>query len=96
MEFAREEALKLVSTFRAGVVPRKRPGHHPKPQITAAYLDWKAGMSGEALYEKHIPGWKKHHRYRRIGEQKTLMDAIRSRRRQACDGTNTPTHPSAS
>jgi len=31
-------------------------------------------MRGEALYLIHIPGWKEHHRYHRLGEQKTLMD----------------------
>jgi len=81
----REEALKLVSLFRAGVVPRRRAGRRPKPQITAAYQDWKAGMRGVALFRKHIPGWKDHNRYHRIGEQKTLMDAIRSRYRRERD-----------
>jgi hypothetical protein len=81
-DLTREEYQRLVSFFRAGIVPRRQPGRRPKPQVTAAYLDWKAGMRGEALYEKYIPGWKKHHRYRRIGEQKTLMDAIRNRYRR--------------
>jgi hypothetical protein len=78
----REECLRLVSAFRAGMVPRRRAGRRPKPQVTAAYLDWKAGMRGVALFRKHIPGWDGHHRYRKIGEQKALMDAIRSRARR--------------
>jgi hypothetical protein len=81
-DLTRDECLKLVSVFRAGVVPRRRAGRRPKPQVTAAYLDWKAGMRGVALFRKHIPGWDKHNRYHRIGEQKELMDAIRSRRRR--------------
>jgi hypothetical protein len=78
----RDECLRLVSAFRAGIVPRRRAGRRPKPQVTAAYLDWKAGMRGVTLFRKHIPGWEGHHRYRKIGEQKTLMDAIRSRSRR--------------
>jgi hypothetical protein len=54
----REECLRLVGVFRAGIVPRRRSGHRPKPQVTAAYLDWKAGMRGVALFRKHVPGWE--------------------------------------
>jgi len=71
-----------VSAFRAGVVPRRRAGRRPKPQVTAAYLDWKAGTRGVALCVKHIPGWVTHDRYRKIVERKALMDAIRSRHRR--------------
>ena len=78
----REQCLKLVSAFRAGVVPRRRAGRRPQPQVTAAYLDWKMGMRGVALFRKHILGWDKHNRYHRIGEQKELLDAIRSRYRR--------------
>jgi hypothetical protein len=65
----RDECLRLASAFRAGVVPRRRAGRRPKPQVTAAFLDWKAGMRGVALFRKHIPGWDGHHSYRKIGEQ---------------------------
>ena len=78
----RDEGLRLVSVFRAGVVPRRRAGRRLKPQVTAAYLDWNAGMRGVALFRKHVPGWEGHHRYRRMGEQKALMDPIRSRSRR--------------
>ena len=87
----REECLKLLSAFRAVVVPRRRAGRRPKPQVTAAYLDWKTGMRGEALFRKHIPGWATHNRYRKIVERKALMDAIRSRHRRE----RNPTTPSA-
>jgi hypothetical protein len=78
----REQWLKLVSVFRAGVLPGRRAGRRPKSQVTAAYLYWKAGMRGVALFRKHIPGWEKHNRYHRMGEQKELMDAIRGRHRR--------------
>jgi hypothetical protein len=83
----RDECLKLLSVFRAGLVPRRRAGRRPQPQVTAAYLDWKTGIRGVALFRKHIPGWQKHNRYRRIAEEKRLMDAIRSRYRRERDGT---------
>jgi len=78
----REECLGLVSAFRAGVVPRRRAGRRPKAQVTAAYLDWKSGMRGAPLCLKHIPGWEKHNRYRRMAEEKRPLDAIRSRSRR--------------
>jgi hypothetical protein len=78
----RDECLRLVSVFRAGLVPRRRAGRRPKPQVTAAYLDWKAGMRGVALCVKPIPGWATHNRYRKIVERKALTDAIRSRHRR--------------
>ncbi len=78
----REESLRLVSAFQSALVPRRRAGRRPKPQVTAAYLDWKAGMRGVALHRKHIPGSEKHNRYRRMAEEKRLMDAIRSRCRR--------------
>jgi hypothetical protein len=78
----REESLTRVNAFRAGVVPRRKSGRRPKPQITDAFRDWKAGMCGVVLYRKHISGWERHNRYHRIGEQKALMDAIRSRVRR--------------
>jgi hypothetical protein len=78
----REEAMKLVSAFRARIVPRRTPGSRKKPQVTAALMDFRAGMRSAALFRKHIPGWEKHNRYRRMAEEKRLMDAIRSRRRR--------------
>ncbi len=78
----REEWEQLARAFRSNVVPKRKPGRRRKAQVTAALADWKAGVRGIELYRKHIPGWERHHRYRRIGEQKGLMDAIRSRRRR--------------
>jgi hypothetical protein len=56
--------------------------------VTAALADWKAGIRGVALFQKHIPGWQKHNRYRRMAEEKRLMDAIRSRDRRAKQNRN--------
>jgi hypothetical protein len=78
----REEWERLSRTFRSNVVPQRRPGRRRKPQVTAAYLDWRFGVRGVDLFRKHIPGWEGHHRYRKIGEQKALLDAIRSRIRR--------------
>jgi len=82
---SREECIRLANVFRSAVVPRRKPGRRQKPQVTAAYLDWKNGMRGADLYRKHIPGWAGHNRYHRMGEQKELMDAIRSRFRRGQD-----------
>jgi hypothetical protein len=79
---SRDESVKLTKSFRSAVVPRRKPGRQPSTRVTAAYSDWKAGMRPGELCEKHIPGWRKHNRYRRNGEMKALMDAIRTRRRR--------------
>ena len=76
------ERFRLANICLGGLVPKRKAGRRPKPQVTAAYLDWKTGMRGVALFRKHISGWEKHNRYHRIGEQKELMDAIRSRFRR--------------
>ena len=79
---SRDEFIKLAKGFRSAVVPRRKPGRQPKARITAAYLDWKAGPRGVDLCRKHIPGWEGHNHYRKRGEQRELMDAIRSRNRR--------------
>jgi hypothetical protein len=79
---SRDEFVKLARAFRSAIVPRRKPGRQPSTRVTAAYADWKAGTKPRALCEKHIPGWAKHNHYRRNGERKALMDAIRNRRRR--------------
>jgi len=77
-----EECERVARAFRSAVIPKRKPGRRRNARITAAYLDWKDGIRGRALYLKHIPGWERHHRYRRNGEQKALIDAVRSRDRR--------------
>jgi hypothetical protein len=81
---SRDEFIRLSRAFRSAVVPRRKPGRQPSTRVTAAYANWKTGMRPRAICEKHIPGWAKHNRCRRSGEQKALMDAIRSRKRREC------------
>lgn len=78
----REDCSRLARAFQVAVIPKRKPGRRPKPQVTAAYDDWKAGIRGAELYAKHIPSWTTHNRYRKIVEQKTLIDAIRARLRR--------------
>jgi hypothetical protein len=84
----REECIRVASAFRSAVVPKRKPGRRRKAHVTAALADWKAGIRGVALFQKHIPGWQKHNRYRRMAEEKRLMDAIRSRDRRAKQNRN--------
>jgi hypothetical protein len=78
----RDEWIQVVRAFGSAIVPKRKAGRPRKAQVTAALADWKAGMRGVDLYRKHIPGWQSHNRYRRMAEQKSLLDAIRSRRRR--------------
>jgi hypothetical protein len=87
---SRDQFIRLSKAFRSAVVPRRKPGRQPSTLVSAAYADWKAGMKPRALCEKHIPAWATHNHYRRNGEQKALMDAIRSRYRRE---RNTPILP---
>lgn len=68
--------------FKSGLFPKNKPGRRPKEQITAAYLDWTAGIRGVQLYQKHIPKWEQKSRWRRKAEQRVLLDAICSRARR--------------
>ena len=79
MSEARGKACSASDWFRGA-----RAGRRPKkPQVTAAYSSTgNAGTRGVALFRKHIPGWTTHNHYRRVGEQKALLDAIRSRSRR--------------
>ena len=78
----RHELLKLHTAFRHALFPAKPPGRRRKEGVTAAHMDWKNGMRGIELYRKHIPGWEKHSRWRRAGEQRALRDVIHSRERR--------------
>ena len=73
---------KVLAAFRHTIYPVKRAGRRKKEQITVAHRDWKNGMRGLELYQKHIPGWEKCSHWRRKGEARRLMDAIRSRERR--------------
>jgi len=79
---SRIEALRVATEFKTALVPKRKGGRPPSDRITRAFEDWKAGMRGVTLFAKHIPGWHKHNRYRRMGEQKALTDAIRNRWRR--------------
>jgi hypothetical protein len=78
----RRMCQKVLTAFRHTIYPVKRPGRRKKQQITEAHRDWKEGMRGTKLYQKHIPGWEKCSHWRRQGEARRLMDAIRSRERR--------------
>ena len=80
----REDYIRVARAFRSAIAPKRKPGRRPKAQVTAALVDWKAGVRGVALYRKHVPGWEKHGEWRRKAETRALMDAIRSRRRREC------------
>ena len=78
----RSERIKLVSTFRRILIPPRRRGRRPKETITSAHRDWKNGIRGLALYRAYIPRFDKHSLWRRMAEQRALMDAIYSRERR--------------
>jgi hypothetical protein len=82
LEIKGRDRLKIVRVFRSQIIPPGRPGRRRKERITAAHRDWKNGIRGVALYRKHIEGWDKHGQWRRKGEERRLMDAIRSRERR--------------
>jgi len=76
------ERLHVANAFRRQLIPPGKPGRKRSSKITAAYLDWKEGLKGVALYRKHIRGWDRHNYWRRKVESRALMDAIRTRERR--------------
>jgi hypothetical protein len=74
--------LRIAAAFRRVLLPPNRPGRRPRASITSAYEDFKRGVHGPKLYRKHIPGFDAMGHWRRQGESRKLMEAIRSRRRR--------------
>jgi hypothetical protein len=81
-DLGRKEHLKLVRTFRRQLIKPGKRGPKKKERITAAYVDWKAGSRGVALYRKHIPGFGKMGRWKRKAKSETLLESIRTRDRR--------------
>jgi hypothetical protein len=81
----REELEKVGRAFRSNVVPKRKPGRRPKSQVTAALADWKAGVRAAALFQAHIPGWDKKSKWRQRCESRTLLDAVRTRRKRQAE-----------
>ena len=72
----------IVTVFRRQLIPPGKPGRRKSKKITAAYGDWKAGMRGVPLYRKHISHFDQMGYWERKGKTRTLMDAIRARKRR--------------
>jgi hypothetical protein len=74
---------KVSRAFDRALSPRdKRRGRKRDRRITAAVEDYEAGMRGQVLYQKHIPGYSAMGSYRRESARRRLNEAIRSRRRR--------------
>jgi hypothetical protein len=84
-ELDRPDKLRTVAAFKRTLIPPKRSGRIPSRRITEAHRDWKAGLCGLLLYQKHIPGFDKMNRYTREVKSRRLMDAIRNRERRAAN-----------
>ena len=76
------ERLHVASAFRRQLIPPGKRGRKRSGKITAAYLDWKDGLRGVALYRKHIHGWERHSEWRRKVEARGLINAIHARKRR--------------
>jgi hypothetical protein len=79
----RRELHGIVRAFRSQLLPPRKPGRRRNKEITAAHADWKSGLRGVALYQKHIPRFDQMSRWKRQAKIRALMDAIRSRERRA-------------
>jgi hypothetical protein len=78
----RKERLKVLAAFRRTLFPPGQPGRKRRKEITAAHADWKAGIRGVRLYQRHIPGFDRMSRWKRRAKMQTLMDAIHTRERR--------------
>jgi hypothetical protein len=79
----RRELHAIVQAFQSQLLPARKPGRRRNKEITAAHADWKSGLRGVALCQKHIPRFDQMGRWRRRAMIRALMDAIRSRERRA-------------
>jgi hypothetical protein len=77
------DAKRIAAGFRAKLVPKRRNGGRKRsPALDAAYADWKSSMAGNALFVKHIPQYSAMSRWRRLAEQRKLMNSLYSRSRR--------------
>ena len=76
------ERRSIVTAFRREVIPPGKPGRERRKEITAAYMDWKAGMCGVELYRKHLLRYDRMGHWERKVKTRALMDAIRARKRR--------------
>src|SRR5690348_8362265 len=74
-ELDRRERMRIVGTFRRQLIPPGKPGRRRSKEITAAHVDWKSGIRGLALYRKHISGFERMSRWKRLGMARALTDA---------------------
>ena len=76
------ERRQVVRGFCSVLIPGRRAGRKQSETITAAYDAWRDGMRGIALYQSHIPNWKRLSRWRRKAVERSLMASIYSRSRR--------------
>jgi hypothetical protein len=79
----RGELIRIDQIFHRELIPRRKPGRRLLARITRAYAAYQSGQRGVALYRAHIPGWSSMSKWRRNGEERKMMAAIRSRRLRA-------------
>jgi|SRR5215831_11566209 len=76
------QARALVKAFKSQLLPPRPRGRRDTERITKAYEDWKSGLRRDALFEKHIPRWKRMGYYERDHKRHRLMSSITKRRRK--------------
>jgi hypothetical protein len=61
----RRELHAIVQAFQSQLLPARKPGRRRNKEITAAHTDWKSGLRGVALYQKHIHRFDQLSRWKR-------------------------------
>jgi hypothetical protein len=80
---AASDVARIAAEFRAKLAPReRRRGRKRSSALNAAFADWKSGMTGNALFVRHIPRYSTMSRWRRLAEQRKLMNSLYSRARR--------------
>ena len=92
---SRDARLEVVAAIRRAIVRKRKAGRKNDRQLDKAYPDYKSGIRGLPLFRKHIPGFRKLSRWRRLAEQHRLLKnlnkrAERERKRQAQPTNPTP------
>ena len=72
----------VVRAIKEQLVPPGPRGRRDTERITRAYQDWRAGVHGTALYEKHISRFARLGYYAREVKKHRLMSAIKKRHRR--------------
>lgn len=76
---SRRERTRILRLAHRTLLPRAKPGRKYDTRLDTAVSDYTAGIASLELYRKHIPNHAHLSRWRRLAEERRLMNSIYKR-----------------